>query len=128
MARSPLITHVDDRLAVEVKTAAERVGVTASAYIGRILENHMGGESTHSIAIYARDGASVVSAQDLQEDDVITIDPVVGMERVMRHKLVDTEKGRVVWLQLERFLPRTGERISRFAFRGWAEPILVLKV
>lgn len=132
MARDPLITHVTPELALAVKKAAEDAGVTASAYIGKVLTEHVEGQSTPSIVMYARDGASVIAAQDIRPDDVVVLDPVIGMERVMAFEKStswgSSSSFNLVKVQLERHLPRTGKKISRFAFRGHSEPVIVVKV
>lgn len=128
--RKPLISHVEVDIEFKIKSAADAANETASSYIAKILTEHVEGQSVHSIAMYARDAAACIAAQDIKVDDMVVVDPVIGMERVVRSpNTIDTKgSGKVVHLQLERHLPRTGKRISRFAFRGWAEPVIVVKV
>lgn len=127
MARSSLISHVDDGLAVLVKSAAEGSGMTTSAYIARVLAVHT--ESRKAVAIYNSGNVGVAAAKDVEVDQVIVVDPVMGMERVIRAVELDVkDHGALVKFQLERHLPRTGEGISRFVFRGQHEPCLVISI
>ena len=106
--REPLIAHVDPELALKIKMAADAAGVTASAFMGEALEQRMDNGSIS--ATYFR---------DIQPGMKIVVDPIMGIEDVVRFTQREMEKTGIKVMHIELSGPR-------FIVRAASEPCLIV--
>lgn len=117
--------HVDAELAAAVKRAAEKQGVTASRFIGQILEREMT-PAEQPAELFYKQNVAVYRADELVEGLFIVIDPLLGPEKInMIRTIKAVPLGDVVHMYVSREHPSFGTH-NRGVVRGTSEPIVVL--
>lgn len=135
MSRSALITHVDEDLAIQVKTAADRAGITASKFIARALVEYVEqpAEPSNVITIGSGKPGAISSTliKDVEIGNVIVLDSLVGMEVVDNiielevYRPLDTPR-KVRWMRLHHHRATTSELFEREVIRSCWEPCVIV--